>query len=262
MATELDRTTDCSPQLGSKVYGAWASHMVTQRALRKAATSLKRINCAQLFFIYPGRGAGLIGRDVTFLSMVRHAGLGDRNLALVADPYCENYTRGVGPEIPDLGSLLDWHRGLLRDFSHVTEFCHLGHSSGGYGALLFGHLLGAKKVWAFVPRTARPETADSAKAFLKEQLSKGSDAREFIIYYSLANPRDCAFAEYFAQCPGIVLSPYTVPQPLGVTRDTAPHVIEKHYHRAVLPAIINSGDLRQFMPPFRQAAGSDKPDAA
>ncbi len=237
--------------------------MVTQRALKKSVTSLKRTNCAQLFFIYPGRGAGLIGRGVTFLSMVRHAGLGDRNLALVADPHVQNYARGAGPDITDLPSLIDWHRSLLAEFSHVTEFYHLGQSSGGYGALLFGHCLGAKKVWAFAPRSARAETADAAKAFLKEKLSEGNGTREYFIYYSLSNSRDCAFAEYFAQCPGIVLSPYTVPHPVGEEgADASPTAGESHYHRGLLPAMIDSGDLRQFMPPFRRAAESGGAEAA
>ena len=215
---------------------------------------MKRANCAQMFFIYPGRNVGLRGRGVTFLSMIRHGGLGDRNLALVADPYNDNYAKGVSPDIRDVPSLLEWHRTLLREMPHVTEFYHLGDSSGGYGALLFGHLLGARKVWAFVPRTARLETADAVKASLRERLSAGNGGTEYVIYYSLANQRDCAFAEYFSKCPGIVLSPYTVPPPDKTpgSREAAMNV-ESYYHRRVLQTVIDNGDLRGLMPPFQKA---------
>lgn len=190
--------------------------------------------------------------------MIKHAGLGDRNLALVADPYRENYMRGMSPEVSDLPSLLDCHRRLLQELPHVTEVYHLGHSSGGYGALLFGHLLGSKKVWAFAPRTARPETATAAKAFLKQQLSAGVGATEHRIYYSPHSPRDCAFADHIAQCPGVVLAPYAIPPPEAAVGDNAALTdVEGYYHRGVLRTIISSGDLRRFMPDVHKAGSTE-----
>ena len=229
--------------------------MVLEQASQKALVSLARPNCAQLFFIYPGRNVGLRGRGITFLSMIRNGGLGDRNLALVADPFNDNYAQGVSPDIPDLPSLLAWHKNVLRAMPHVTEFYTIGDSSGGYGALLFGHLLGARKVWAFVPRTARLETADAAKAFLKEQLSAGSGTTEYVFTYSPSNGRDCAFADYFSKCPGVVLSPYAVPPPDQTpgTKEAAMNV-ESYYHRRVLQTVIDNGDLRGLMPPFKAVA--------
>jgi hypothetical protein len=209
-----------------------------------------------MFFIYPGLRVGLDEEGVSFLSMIRDAGLGNRNLALVADPYGENYTRGVSPSIPNLASLLAWHKNLLSELPHVTEFYHVGHSSGGYGALLFGHLLGAKKVWALAPRAARIRNADTAKAFLKTELAHGNGVTEHVIHYSPSNQRDCAFAEYFASCPGIVLSPYAVPPPRTRGANGAPAANEGYYHREVLRTLVSSGDLLRFLPPFRRASGS------
>jgi hypothetical protein len=215
-----------------------------------------------MFFIYPGFVAAAGNDGASFLTMIRNAGLGDRNLALVADPYRQNYERGVSADIPDFASLLDWHKRLLQSLPHVTEFYHLGTSSGGYGALLFGRLLGANKVWAFAPRTARLTTADAAKAFLKKQLLAGTGATEYVIYYSPANTRDRAFAEYFSQCPGVVLSPYNVPPPdRTVAAETSPAADEKHYHGGVFATIVGSGELRQIVPAFRRAATCGKAPA-
>ena len=230
---------------------------MVERALQRAITSLKRPNCAQMFFIYPGNRGAMLGGGTGMLAMMRHAGLSDRNLTLVADPYAENYMRGVSPDISDLPALLRWHKNLLEQSPHVTEVYHIGHSSGAYGALLFGHLLGAKKVWAFAPARPGSETAEAAKAFLREQLSAGSGVTEFVIYYSLANRRDCAFAAYLSQCPGVVLSPYTMPPPENAEKENVPGNLENYYHGKLLTTIINSGDMRQFMPPFRRTAGVD-----
>ena len=79
--------------------------MAAGDASRKAVTFLKRPNCAQMFFIYPGRADVFRDQGMTFLSFMQSAGLGDRNLAMIADPYNENYARGISAEIPDLDAL-------------------------------------------------------------------------------------------------------------------------------------------------------------
>ena len=205
-------------------------------AVQRPIISLTRENCAQIFFIYPGRA----NRVVNFLELIHKTGLGNRNLALIRDPYHENYERGVSPEVPDLLSLLDWHEKHVEGQPHITERYHLGSSSGGYGALLFGHLLSARKVWAFGPRTARLSTAEPAKAMLKELLAGGTGATEYFIYFAPSNRRDRAFAEYFADCPGIVLCPFEGP--------------DRGWDHMVMQTLMESGTLRQLMPPFVPAA--------
>jgi hypothetical protein len=241
-----------------------ADHAQENRAgARNTVVVLKRPRCAQMFFIYPGMEVGMRGRRLTFLELTKQAGIGDRNLALVADPYRENYAKGTGADTPDFASLLGWHKDLLDGLPGIAEVYMLGYSSGGYGALLFGHLLGAAKVWAFVPRTARIETADRAKAFLREHLACYNGVTEYVIFYAPANRRDCAFAEQISRCPGIVLSPYTVPPPSAEAAARASAVeAQMYYHRNLLPEIARSGELRRIMPPFRKVSAiGDAADA-
>jgi hypothetical protein len=207
-----------------------------------------------MFFIYPGRAAIVRDREMTFLSLIQSVGIGDRNLTFIVDPYGDNYARGLNDQIPDLAALLDWHRARLRECPHVTEWHTLGNSSGGYGAMLFGHLLGARTVWATSPRTARLETADAAKARLREHLSAWNGTTEYFIYYSPSNGRDRAFAEYFAQSPGVALCPYEVP-PLGSVEgfEASTMDAELWQHWGVMRTMRASGDLRRLMPAFLPA---------
>ena len=102
--------------------------------------------------------------------------------------------------------------------------------------MLVHHLLSARKVWAFGPRTARLSTAEPAKAMLKELLAGGTGATEYFIYFAPSNRRDRAFAEYFADCPGHrALSLRGTGPRLGPHGDAGADG-ERH--------------LRQLMPPF------------
>jgi hypothetical protein len=200
---------------------------------RRALISLKRLKCAQLFFIYPGYA----NVALRFLPLIQDSGIGDRNLTLVRDPFHANYTHGVSDEIPDLMSLVEWHDSHLKECSHVTEVYTIGASSGAYGALLFGYLLRAKTVWAFGPRTARLETADAAKAVLKDILSETNGTTEYCIHYATTNVRDRAFAEYLAECPGVVLVPYKG-ESIG------------HSDHNVVQSLMDTGEIRELFPPF------------
>jgi hypothetical protein len=201
---------------------------------RKPIMSLTRANCAQLFFIYTGRAHAVMN----FLDLIQKSGLGNRNIALIRDPYAENYNNGVSPEIPDLESLLDWHDAHLRSHPHVSELYAIGNSSGAYGAILFGHLLGVRKVFVFGPRTARLSTADAAKAFLKELISVGNGVTEYFIHFAPSNKRDRAFAEYFEDSPGVVLCPYRASSIPGT------------WDHAVMNRLMDSGEIRALMPPY------------
>jgi hypothetical protein len=207
------------------------------QSVRKPLICLTRANCAQMFFIYSGHA----NRVVNFLKLIERTGLGDRNLAIIRDPYHENYARGVSDDIPDLVSLFEWHKAHLRQLPQVTDVYHIGSSSGGYGALLFGHLLGAKKVWAFGPRTAQLKTADAAKALLKELLSDGTGETEYFIHYAATNHQDRAFAEYFAKCPRVVLLPYE--EPSG-----------DNWDHNIIQTMMDNGDIGQLFPEFVAAA--------
>lgn len=199
--------------------------------------SLTRANCAQMFFIYTGR-ANMV---VNFLDLVQNTGLANRNLVLIRDFYATNYSRGVSPEIPDLESLIDWHEEHLRSHPQVTEIHNIGNSSGGYGAMLFGYLLGAKKVFAFAPRTAQLSTADKAKAFLKDLISTGNGVTEYFIHFVPSNKRDRAFAEYYEGSPGVVLCPHH-------------HSTPGKPDHAVMGSLMETGEMRGLLPSYVAAA--------
>jgi hypothetical protein len=205
---------------------------VLDPAVGRPLISMTRKNCAQIFFIYPG----LANRVVPYLKFIERSGLGDRNLALVRDPHHENYARGVSDEIPTLAALVDWHKRHLSERPQVTEAYHIGNSSGAYGAMLFGHFLKSKKVWAFGPRTAQLSTANEARAFLKELLADGNGETQYFIHYATSNRRDCAFAEYYAESPGVVLCPYEG------SSSTWDHMI--------MLTLMEDGTMSQLMPPY------------
>ena len=105
-----------------------------------------------------------------------------------------------------------------------------GNSGGGYAALLFGHLLGADEVYAFVPKTflnpvrrlAHLDTMPSKrrkfieitlrgqrKYFdLKPILSASNHKTQFHIYYSADARVDRLHAERMRAVPGVVLHCY------------------------------------------------------
>jgi hypothetical protein len=215
---------------------------VLEQAAGRPLISMTRKNCAQLFFIYPG----LANRVVPYLKFIEQSGLGDRNLALVRDPYHENYARGVSDGIPTLTALVEWHKRHLSERPYVKETYHLGNSSGAYGAMLFGHLLRSSKVWAFGPRTARLSTANEAKAFLKDLLAQSNGFTQYFIHYATSNRRDCAFAEYYANSPGVVLCPYE-----GTSGGVWDHMI--------MLTLMENGTMSRLMPPYLPVSPAELP---
>jgi hypothetical protein len=211
--------------------------MAQKPAAQKPIMALKRAHCAQMFFIYPGRA----NRVENFLNLIQKTGLSNRNLVLIRDFHAANYSQGVSPEIPTLDALLDWHVAHLKSHPRVTEFHMIGNSSGGYGAMLFGYLLGAQKVFVFAPRTAQLETAEAAKASLKELMATGNGVTEYFIHFAPTNKRDTAFARYFEGSPGVVLCPHdkTVPG---------------WWDHALMGGLVENGEMRDFLPPYLAAA--------
>jgi hypothetical protein len=69
---------------------------------------------------------------------------------LLRDTYCSNYHRGVEGVSTDVESTFAFLQEDARSYKRVT--C-LGISAGGYAAILFGSLLKAARVVAFVPQT-------------------------------------------------------------------------------------------------------------
>jgi hypothetical protein len=88
--------------------------------------------------------------NVPVFDFLSATGLLGASRILLRDPSHLLYMRGCRPDAPGLAGL---HRRLAREINrlapeHVT--C-VGTSSGGYAAILYGHLLGADRVHAFAP---------------------------------------------------------------------------------------------------------------
>jgi adenylylsulfate kinase-like enzyme len=189
-----------------------------------------REHCSQLFYVYAGV-SGLPGMNgVRFL---HEAKLVDRNLAMIRDPYNEDFMSGVGDGIDDIEKLLDWHEACQRRLEHVSEIYCIGNSMGGYAAVLFAHLLGAKAAWAFA---LRPFGGKPMLEELSRMLASGTGATTYHLYFSSHEPDDQQIAESLAPRPGVVLHPLTELTDL-------PHM--------VMVALSSSGRLGTLFPPFR-----------
>ena len=198
-----------------------------------------RKGCSQLFVIFAAR------RDdnTTFIEggdFLSGARLGGRNLILVRDPFERNYDFGLGTPIGSVTALASWLREKREEMSHVREVYTLGHSSGGYGALLFGHLIAADRVFSFSPRAARLDGAETAKTALVQWLATHNGKTAYEVCFSPLHPPDLALAERLGRCPGVTL----VPRPeFGATHD-------------VMPELLASGELARMMPAFAEAEAS------
>jgi hypothetical protein len=207
---------------------------------RQTVVQLVRPRCAQLFLMYAGLDAFQPGDLVNGLRLIdffRASGLGDRNLTWIKDPYLDDYRQGIGRDAPNLAALEAWHRDYVPSLQHIREVYTLGYSSGAYGALYFGHLLGVKKVWAFSPRTATRWKDKATRAKLLERMSTGNGVTQYEIAFATDNKRDRIFAEMLAGCPGVTLHPY---DGCEGTHFLLHYLAEKGLLRSVFPAFVGT----------------------
>jgi hypothetical protein len=210
---------------------------------------LSRPQSSQLFLFYSGMDAYYSGQQICSMGLLKFlqvSGLGSRNLTWIRDPFFNNYAGGFGPDVPDLASLENWHRQHLAGLPHVREIYTIGYSSGAYGALLFGHLLGAKKAWAFSPRTADWETDVQAKAALRERLRQSNGVTQYDVWHAHRNRLDREFADQIRDCP-------------GVTVHAHPKYGATHF---LLDRMILSGEFQSLLPTDTRMAGVTSPSLA
>jgi adenylylsulfate kinase len=197
-----------------------------------------REKCAQLFYVYAGVG-GLPGMNG--LRFLHEAKLVDRNLALIRDPYNEDFMCGIGDGIDDIESLLDWHGTCQRHLPHVSEIYCVGNSMGAYAAVLFAHLLGARAAWAF---GLRPVGAWPMVRALCQTLEADAGSTVYHLYFSMHDPDDRRMAEIMAPCRGVRLHPL----------EEVP--LEKSHQ--VMVSLADRGRLRDMFPPFRGAPAPEE----
>lgn len=196
--------------------------------------NLQRPDCSQLFFIYAGAAGRMEGLDP--MAFLRRTGLMQRNVTLVRDTesvvtpegiHVSYYENGVSPDLPDLDSLIDWHKAYIESMPHVTEVYTLGNSFGGWSAMFFGYMLAVTKVFALAP--AGPWGCD----LLKDLMVDSNGVTDYDLYYSREQEADRIFAETFEG----------YPQTRLITRD-------EHGHQ-MLKGLLNSGELVEILPEYR-----------
>jgi hypothetical protein len=222
--------------------------LLANAASSRTIVHIERAACAQLALLYGGMDAFLGTRGkfsgMSPLEFMRRSGLFGRNLTWIRDPHGENFLRGVSESLNSAEALAEWTRAYIRSLPQLREVYTVGYSSGSYGALLFGHLCKVDSVWAFSPRTARRKDAEQAKARLRELLSHHNGVTRYHILFAHQNKLDRAFAEYFADCPGVTLH---------ANREGG----SRHY---LIRYLAENGMLRAILPPFVPAG--DGPSAA
>jgi hypothetical protein len=204
--------------------------------------ALVRKDCRQLFCIFAGRAGQMMRRRAWFLERAR---LADRNLVIFRDPFNADYRRGLGGDIPDFPSLVDWQHRRYGHLPHVTETYCVGASMGGLAAMRFGYHLRARTVWAFAPRPYTWYRARRTVGELADLLSTGNGTTEYRIYYSVHSWVDRKVAAALSACPGVVCCPQQA-APFGLG-----HLVQA--------ALERSATFHTLFPPFAPARS---PEAA
>lgn len=173
-----------------------------------------RPNSSQLFFVYQGHGHALMIHALKFLQMT---GLLNRNVVMFRDVYRCWYLRGVSEQIASAGQLLQWQHNYLSHMTHVRDVYCLGTSTGGFAALLYGHLLGVRSVFAFAPCTIistavleqiREQTGEAPPyQDLATVLAHSNERSNYKVYYNERHETDKQAAQHISHCPGVVLHP-------------------------------------------------------
>lgn len=199
---------------------------------------IRRPQSGQLFLIYAGLDANMLSenayKQLLLLDFLRTTGLVNRNITWIRDPYLDDYRQGFGPEIPDRDSLYEWHRQHLASLPHVREVYTIGYSSGAYGALLFGHRLQVKQVWAFSPRTSCPTHEQDAvsRRELRDHLQDDNGVTRYDIWYDRLNRFDKSFSENLRECPGVTVHAH---HGFGGTHLLLAHMVETGEFQTLLP---------------------------
>lgn len=186
---------------------------------------LVRPRCRQLFFVYAGDKGFVEGMGpMTFL---QSSSLGNRNVVFLRDPYSARFEQGVCDEIPSLDALIGWHLDYIAALDHVDEVYCTGNSMGGYASLLFGYMIGARKVWSFSPGGL------AGLEMLRELMSEPNGVTEYDVHYSRRLRLDRDFAEALDGLDGLRL----------ILNDAHGHLM--------IRGLMETGELATLFPPYR-----------
>ena len=99
------------------------------------------------------------------------------NRFFYVDIHKQCYHSGINNISNNIDTTVEYLRNKIKDYSEVT---FIGHSSGGYAAILFGSLLNVKTVIAFIPQTIlRSKNKDSKYVDIKKYIN---DTTQYHLY--------------------------------------------------------------------------------
>jgi hypothetical protein len=196
-----------------------------------------QLGCRQTFAVYQGQGGRMMMNPLQFL---HEAGLTERNLLIIRDPTRNYYQRGLGPDVPDVRSMISWHQHLLGTLPHAPELYCIGSSAGAYAAILCGHLLKARAVYAFAPPTDLTDLLEQDKidcpdrtyVDLRPLLESSNGVTRYHVYYNESSTADREAAQRLRDCPGVEL-----------------HAEQGEGH-GVIVHLVKMGKLKGLMPEF------------
>lgn len=195
-----------------------------------------RTNCRQLFVLFQGQAGRMMMDPLQFL---HETGLTDRNLIVLRDVTRRLYQFGLGPDVPDIPSLIAWQQELIAKMPHVRDVYCVGSSSGAYAAMLCGYLLRAREVYAFAPPTDltrwleedKIECQDRTFADLVPLMATSNGVTRYHVYYNESMGTDRESALRVRDCPGVELHPQG-----GSGHGVVLHLGQTGQLRSLLPA--------------------------
>lgn len=200
----------------------------------------KREQSDQLFYVFAGRGMGLMIEPMAFF---RETGLFDTNFVMMRDFQRFFYHAGLSRELPDIDAIRRRLLACREEMPQVTESFCLGSSMGGHAAIVFGHHLKVDTVFAFGPQTlidlrrllaatGRTDASVFPEAHrdLRVLLGDHNGRTEYKIFYCADFEKDRRSAERLRGLPGVELFPqegnsHTVVKEMqerGLLRDVLP----------------------------------------
>jgi hypothetical protein len=207
---------------------AWQDHTVLRAYPR----------CRQLFVLFQGLAGRMMMPPLEFL---RLAGLTDRNLLIIRDRSKAYYQLGVSDEIPNIPALLAWQEQKIAELPHVRDLYYVGSSSGAYAAILFGHLLRAREVFAFAPpaelshwlEQSGIECPDRSYVDLRPLLMQSNGVTRYHIYFNETVAEDLKSARHLEGCPGVELHPQS-----GTDHGVIPHMAHLGLLQTLMPKFV------------------------
>lgn len=135
--------------------------------------------CAQLFITFTGRGRDVGMDSAEFFKL---AALDRRNIIVLHDPRERSYKDGVSDTLPTKAAVCAWLAAWIAERPHIVEVYCVGFSSGGPMAMIAGHHLRAKTVWALAPRTADGNLPEMMARDMDQFLARvtGKSTRELL----------------------------------------------------------------------------------